>query len=321
MTDIYPSYIAAHKSGELKKRIEEAYKLLRSCTICPRKCKVNRLKDQRGFCKIGLYSMVCSYMAHHGEEPPISGKKGSGTIFFSYCNMKCVYCQNYHFSQEGEGEKVSPERLSEFMLELQKQGCHNINFVTPTHVMPQILKSLEIAIEAGLNIPLVYNTSGYELPEIIKMLDGIIDVYLVDMRYSQSKHSEHYSQAPDYPKHNQESLKEMYRQVGDAEIDDSGIIKKGIIIRHLVLPNDISGTQEILKFISEELSQNTYVSLMSQYSPYYQAYKYPEIARRISKEEYKIAIDYLKNNGLENGWIQDFYGLESLAGVHIKKNT
>ena len=316
----YPSYLKSYQDSTLEKKTEEVYKLLESCEICPRRCKVNRIKDEKGFCRVRVNPVVCSYMPHHGEEPPISGKNGSGTIFFSYCNLKCQYCQNYSFSQNGEGEEVSLEKLSELMLYLQNLACHNINLVTPTHVMPQILKALSMAIEKGLNIPIVYNTSGYELPEIIKLLDGIVDIYLVDMRYADNEHGEKYSKASDYPKYNQEAVKEMHRQVGDADIDKNGIIKKGLVVRHLVLPNNISGTEKIIKFLGQEISKNTYISLMSQYQPYYQAYKYPEIARRITKEEYQVAIDCLAKYGLENGWIQDSYGLERFAGVNIKKN-
>lgn len=320
MKQDYPSYLKSQTNSTLKTKIEQAFDLLRNCSICPRKCKVNRLNNEKGFCRVGLSPIVCSYMPHHGEEPAISGTKGSGTIFFSFCNLKCVYCQNYQFSQEGEGEEVSFERLSDFMINLQKLGCHNINLVTPTHVMPQILKAIEIAIQKGLNIPLVYNTSGYELPEIIKMLDGIVDIYLADLRYSDEQSSIKYSQAPDYPYFSQASVKEMHRQVGDGEFDEDGIIKRGLVIRHLVLPNNISGTERIMQFISKNLSKNVYISLMSQYQPYYKAYEYPEISRRIAKEEYETAKDIMEKYELQNGWIQDSFGLERLAGVNIKKN-
>ena len=316
----YPRYLKSFNDSTLKEKIKQAYKLLESCVICPRKCKVNRIKDKKGFCRVGIEPVVCSFMPHLGEEPPISGTKGSGTIFFSFCNLKCIYCQNHHFSQDGAGEVVSIERLSDIMINLQESGCHNINLVTPTHIMPQILKTLEIAIKKGLKIPLVYNTSGYELPEIIKILDGIIDIYLADMRYADNNYSIKYSQALDYPFFNQESVKEMYRQVGVGELDENGIIKSGLVIRHLVLPENISGTEKIMQFIKRKLSNKVYVSLMSQYNPYYQAYRYPEIARRITKKEYQTAIDYLKKYGLENGWTQDSHGLERFAGVNIKKN-
>ncbi|MDD5352278.1 MAG: radical SAM protein [Candidatus Omnitrophica bacterium] len=200
----YPSYLKPSNRSALKTKIKETYKILESCTICPRRCGVNRTKDEKGFCGVGLNPVVCSYMPHHGEEPPISGTKGSGTIFFSFCNLKCAYCQNYRFSQEGEGRIVSPERLGDMMLYLQELGCHNINLVTPTHVMPQILKALDIAIEMGLNIPLIYNSSGYELPEMIKILKGIMDIYLVDMRYADKKYRKKYSKEEDYQNFNQE---------------------------------------------------------------------------------------------------------------------
>jgi len=257
-------------------------------------------------------------MPHHGEEPPISGQRGSGTIFFSGCNMACAYCQNYEFSQLDEGREVKFEELADFMLQLQDIGCHNINLVTPAHVMPQILKSLEIAISKGLKIPIVYNTSGYELPEIIKLLDGIVDIYLADMRYGDNALAVRYSSAPDYPKLNQATLKEMQQQVGVAEIDGEGIIKRGLIIRHLVLPNNISGTYKIMKFIKEELSKDTYISLMSQYLPCYKANQLKDISRRITYQEYEDAKSAMEKYGLYNGWTQDGRGLERFAGINIK---
>jgi len=315
-----PAYLDTFKKSKLDSKIAQTYRLLESCEICPRKCKVNRTKNEKGFCKVGLNPIVCSSMPHHGEEPPISGTKGSGTIFFSYCNMKCVYCQNYKFSQEGEGEEVSIDKLAQIMLDLQNLSCHNINLVTPTHVMPQILKALRIAIEKGLNIPLVYNTSGYELPEMIELLDEIVDIYLVDMRYADEKLSNKYSLAPAYPYFNKEAVKEMHRQVGDAKFDENDIMQRGLIVRHLVLPGNISGTEEIMQFIANGISPDTYISLMSQYHPYHKAIEYPEISREITQEEYQEALDCMKKFGLENGWIQDSYGLERLAGINIKKN-
>lgn len=315
---MFPPYLATHHQGKLNKLIKQSFKLLESCSICPRRCRVNRLKNEAGFCKTGLKPRVCSFMPHHGEEPPISGRRGSGTIFFSHCNMSCVYCQNYEFSQKGEGREVEFEELADFMLQLQAEGCHNINLVTPTHVMPQILKALEIAISQGLKIPLVYNTGGYELAGIIKLLDGIIDIYLADMRYGEEDMAIKYSNAPDYPKHNQEALKEMHRQVGLARIDAEGIIKQGVIIRHLVLPSNISGTEKIMRFIAEELSKDTYISLMSQYYPCYKAAEFKEISRRINSSEYEKAKEAMHEYGLYNGWTQDSGGLERFAGIHIK---
>lgn len=294
--------------------------MLGSCCICPRKCKADRLNGEKGFCKTGLKPKVCSFIAHHGEEPPISGERGSGTIFFSYCNMNCVYCQNYQFSQLDDGRQVDFEELADFMLQLQSMGCHNINLVTPTHVMPQILKSLCIAVSKGLKIPLVYNTAGYELPQIIKLLEGIVDIYLPDMRYADQAMAVKYSNAPDYPDYNRGAVKEMHRQVGIANIDNKGIIRRGLIIRHLVLPQDLSGTGIIMKFIAQELSQETYISLMSQYLPSFKAPEFKEINRRISLEEYEDAKKIMDKYGLYHGWTQESYGLDRLAGTNIKSN-
>jgi len=314
-----PSYLKAYNNGKLDTAVNTARKLLQSCTICPRKCKVNRLKGQTGFCQTGLEAQIYSYLAHHGEEPPISGSKGSGTIFFSHCNMACIYCQNYEFSQKnGQGRGVSDAELGKIMMQLQTMGCHNINLVSPTHVMPQILSGLKIAIESGLNIPLVYNTGGYELPEIIELLDGIVDIYLPDMRYADNGLAEKYSFAPGYMEYNQASIKEMHRQAGIARFNSNGIIEKGIIIRHLVLPANISGTDQIMSFIAREISVDTYISLMSQYTPYYKAGQYPEINRRLTQQEYQDAQQCMEKYGLHNGWVQDDGGLERFAGVNIK---
>jgi len=317
---MYPTYLDAFNSGKLERSVEQAFGMLESCAICPRRCKVNRLKGQRGFCKTGSKAKVCSYMPHRGEEPPISGERGSGTIFFSHCNMSCVYCQNYEFSQAGEGREAEPGEIAGFMLELQGLGCHNINLVTPTHEMPQILKALQIAISAGLKIPLVYNTGGYELPEMIRLLDGIVDIYLPDMRYAGSDMSLKYSNAPDYPEYDQASVKEMHRQVGVADIDEKGIIRRGLIIRHLVLPDNISGTAKVMKFIAQEISPETYISLMSQYTPYYRAQEFTQICRKVTLEEYEEAERLMHKYGLYNGWTQDSGGLERFAGIHIKPN-
>jgi len=315
---MYPIYLESYQKGKLGKIIEKTFKLLESCCICPRSCKVNRLKNDRGFCKTGLRPRVCSFMPHHGEEPPISGSQGSGTIFFSHCNMACIYCQNYEFSQLGEGREVGFEELAEFMLQLQNMDCHNINLVTPTHIMPQILKALSIAIPKGLKLPIVYNTGGYELPEMIKILDGIVDIYLPDMRYADNNMAIKYSAAPDYPKYNQETLREMHRQVGIAKMNNEGIIKRGVIIRHLVLPNNISGTDKLMEFIARELSKDTYISLMSQYFPCYRATQFKEISRRISYQEYQDAKMSMQRYGLSNGWSQEDHGLERFAGINIK---
>lgn len=317
---MYPTYLESYHNGNLLKLIEKTSKLLESCVICPRKCKVNRLRGEKGFCKTASLPKVFSYTQHHGEEPPISGQNGSGTIFFSNCNMRCCYCQNYKFSQSGLGREIQIEELADYMLRLQDMKCHNINFVTPTHILPQILKALYIAIPKGLKIPLCYNTGGYELPEIITLLDGIIDIYLPDMRYSDNESAIKYSSAPDYPLYNQKSLKEMHRQVGIAQIDENGIIKRGMIIRHLVLPNRISGTEKIMEFIAEEISKETYISLMSQYFPCHKVKKTDLISRRITIEEYKEAQEIMHKYGLHNGWIQEPDGLEKFAGINMKQN-
>lgn len=315
---MHPSYLDISNKGKIDRAIEEGFLRLQSCSICPRKCRINRLKNETGFCKTGLKPKVCSFLQHYGEEPPISGSRGSGTIFFSCCNMNCVYCQNYEFSQLGSGREVDFEELARMMLELQKMGSHNINLVTPTHVMPQILKSLKIAISAGLDLPIIYNTGGYELPEMLKLLDGIVDVYLPDMRYASSDVSLKYSNATDYPKYNQDAVKEMHGQVGVAEFDEEGIIKRGLVIRHLVLPNGISGTDKIMEFIARDISADSYISLMSQYIPYYKASEFNEISQRITIREYECAKKSMRKYGLHNGWIQESRGLERFAGIHIK---
>ena len=314
----YPRYLEAYNNGNLDEVIAKTFRMLEQCSICPRRCKVNRIKEEHGFCQTGLKPKVCSFMAHHGEEPPISGRRGSGTIFFSCCNMACVYCQNYEFSQLGQGSEVDFQTLADFMLQLQEMGCHNINLVTPTHVMPQILKSLSLAVRAGLRLPIVYNSGGYELPEIVKLLDGIIDIYLPDMRYSDSESALKYSSAADYPRFNQEAVGEMYRQVGPVKVDAEGIIKKGLIIRHLVLPNNLSGTEKSMQFIAENISKEAYVSLMSQYAPYFKAPELNVLCRRITHKEYIYAKDIMHKYGLYNGWTQDSGGLERFAGVNIK---
>jgi putative pyruvate formate lyase activating enzyme len=278
--------------------------LLSSCQLCPHRCKVNRLKGEKGFCKAGKNAKVYSAHLHFGEEPPISGEKGSGTIFFSQCNSRCIYCQNYKFSQVDEGKKIEIKELAEIMLKLQKQGAHNINFITPQHFIPHIIEAITIARKNGFSIPIVYNTNGYDLPETIELLKGYIDIYLPDMRYSTNEMGMKYSSLKNYADYNRSAVKKMYDQVGDL-IMEGDIAKKGLIIRHLVLPNDISGTRETMKFISEEISKNTHISLMSQYYPVFQAEKNPDINRQITEKEYQYAIDAMAEFGLENGWVQE----------------
>jgi len=296
---------------------------LKNCRICPRKCGVDRASGKTGYCRAGLKASVYSYLAHHGEEPPISGTGGSGTIFFSRCNMKCVYCQNYRFSQLDEGKEVTIDELSNIMLTLEKRGCHNINLVSPTHYLPQILSALEDALEKGLSIPIVYNTSGYELTESIKALEGAVDIYLPDMRYSDNAMAKKYSGAPDYVERNRGAILEMYKQVGDLTVDKSGLAKKGIIIRLLALPENVSGTIETLRFIKNNISKDIYLSIMSQYYPIYKAHDYTDISRPIGKEEYANVVDEARLLGLNNGWIQEMPEIfdEKFFGTRIKPNT
>lgn len=305
---------------KLVKQANKALKnSLKQCVICPRRCNVDRTAGMLGFCRASEKVRVYSYIAHRGEEPPLSGTKGSGTIFFSHCNMKCVYCQNYYFSQLDEGEETPAKNLAGIMINLQKTGCHNINLVTPTHFVPQILNALEIALEDGLTIPIVYNTSGYDSPETLRILNGIIDVYLPDMRYSDNNMAMKYSLAPDYVEYNRESVKEMYRQSGNLVTDDNGIALSGVIIRLLVLPNNISGTIDSLKFIRKNISKNVYLSIMSQYHPVHKAAQYKELSRGITTAEYQNVVDEAKKLGLNNGWIQEAPGFDpKFLGTNIR---
>ena len=293
------------KLSALRKAGEFFRDSLNRCGICPRECGVDRSAGRKGYCRAPYGPVLYSYLAHRGEEPPISGSRGSGTIFFSGCNMKCVYCQNYSFSQLDQGNEVSIEKLSEIMLHLQKAGCHNINLVSPTHFVPQIVFALEIAFKNGLNIPIVYNTGGYEKIETIRSLSGVVDIYMPDMRYSDNSGASKYSDAPDYLEHNRPAVKEMFSQVGDLVVEGDGIAKRGLIIRLLALPEKISGTEETLRFIKSELSGSTYLSVMSQYYPIYRSGEFKELSRGVSAAEYKNVVDACHDLGLNNGWIQE----------------
>ena len=285
--------------------LKALYKLLNPCRLCPHNCGVNRIKGEKGRCRTANEFAVSSYNVHSGEEPPISGYSGSGTIFFTNCNLSCAFCQNYPISQLGHGKKCTIEQLVAMMLELQGKGVHNINFVTPTHVVPWLIDAVMQARTIGLKLPLVYNCGGYESVETLKLLDGIIDIYMPDAKYSVSKNAVKYSNAENYWEINKLALKEMFRQVGNLKLDDLGIAQKGLIIRHLVLPNDISGTREVLKFIAEKISPQTYLSLMAQFHPAHLTAKYPEINRRLTSKEYKNVADFARKLGLENGWMQE----------------
>jgi len=306
----YPSYLNLSKK-ELTARIEKLFKIMENCEICPRKCHVNRLKNEKGFCQLGKLPMVSAFHPHFGEESPLVGSHGSGTIFLTSCNLACVYCQNYEISQLRIGEGISFEKLAEMMINLQNRGCHNINFVTPTPQIPQIVKGVVIAIDKGLKIPLVYNTSSYDSIEVLKLLDGIFDIYLPDARYSDDKIALKYSNAPNYFEVMKSTIKEMHRQVGDLTLDSSppttllpsrapenGIAIRGLIVRHLVLPNNLAGSEKIFEFLAKEVSKNTFLNIMDQYWPHWKAFEYPELSRRITTKEYQEAIKLAKKSGL-----------------------
>lgn len=295
----YPSYLALEKKGELSARVKKLYAIYESCQLCPRDCRVNRTKGQTGKCKGSSKVKVSSAQAHFGEERPLVGQRGSGTIFFSNCGLRCVFCQNYKISIEGEGIEISDQRLAETMIKVQNIGCHNINLVTPTHYLPNIVNAVQIAARKGLRIPLVYNTSGYEKLDILQLLDGIVDIYLPDCKYMDPEHAAKYSsEAYNYPYYAKIALKEIFRQVGDLIVDNRGIAVRGLILRHLILPNRIAGTESLLKFVAENLSKTTYLNLMRQYRPEYKAFDYPEIARRIKRDEYEEALNWARKYGL-----------------------
>lgn len=296
----YPSYIEIYKKGELEKRVEKALNYLKKCIICPRGCKVNRYEDERGECKTGRFAIVSSFGPHYGEEEVLVGRYGSGTVFFSGCNLHCVFCQNYEISQLMEGKEVDPFTLAEIFLEVQRMGCHNLNLVSPTHVVPQILEALLIAIPKGLRIPIVYNSGGYDSLLILRLLDGIVDIYMPDAKYSDSKNAEKYSDIKSYFDVSKKVLKEMHRQVGDLVIEN-GIAKRGLLIRHLVLPNRLAGSFKILDFIAKEISINSFINIMDQYRPCYKAYSFKELSRRITYEEYKEVVEYAKKLGFKRG--------------------
>jgi len=299
--DYTPGYLELYEGGELDLRIELAYKKLERCDLCPRQCGINRLKGERGFCRSGEELMVSSFGPHFGEESELVGHGGSGTIFLTHCNLKCNFCQNYDISHLGCGDEISLERFAQMILQLQNIGCHNINFVTPTHFVPQILAGLKEAIEKGLALPLVYNCGGYETLETLKLLEGIIDIYMPDAKFWNPQVAERFAHAPDYPQVIAEALKEMYRQVGDLIIE-KGLAKKGLLVRHLVLPQGLAGTDQIMPFIAKHLSKDTYVNIMAQYRPLYQARDDPLINRPITRREYEEAQEIARKEGLHRGF-------------------
>lgn len=293
-----PGYLAAFETGALAQRVRIARECLLSCSLCPRNCKVNRLKGQVGVCKTGEYAVVGSYDAHFGEEMPLVGRHGSGTIFFSYCNLLCVFCQNYDISHKGEGGPVTADELAQLMITLQNHGCHNINLVTPSHVVPQILAALEIAISKGLNIPLVYNTSAYDRVETLKFLDGIVDIYMPDFKFWDAKPAGETCHAEDYPVVARAAIVEMHHQVGDLIIDESGLAKRGLLVRHLVMPSEMAGTLDIMEFIVKEISPDTYVNIMPQYRPCGRAMEFKGLNTRISAPEFEKALQAARDAGI-----------------------
>jgi putative pyruvate formate lyase activating enzyme len=294
-----PSYLRLYQDGTLQERIIEAFDRLEACDLCPRNCGVNRLAGEEGYCKTGRRARIASAAPHFGEEAPLVGRRGSGTIFVSSCNLLCTFCQNFDISHYNQGDFVNSSHLASLMVSLVDQGCHNINFVTPTHVVPQILEALPIAIERGLKIPLVYNTGGYDNVSTLELLEGVFDIYMPDMKFWEERWSDVYCNAPDYRDRASEALKEMHRQVGDLVIDDWGIATRGLLVRHLVMPNDVSGTREVMEFLAKEISPETYVNVMAQFWPCFVGGADPKINRRISNQEFRQAVQWAKEAGLK----------------------
>jgi putative pyruvate formate lyase activating enzyme len=296
-----PAYGNLEKAGRLAQRVQEAYAIFEECRLCPRQCGVNRLEGERGYCNAPSTVMLYSAHPHYGEEVSLVGKGGSGTIFFSNCNLRCAFCQNWPISIEGQGRGFSDDQLAQTMLHLQEIGCQNVNLVTPTHVMPNIVNATRIAFKSGLRIPLVYNTSGYESADILKLLDGIVDIYLPDMKYMDAEMAAKFSSgASDYPEAAKAAILEMHRQVGLHQVDNNGVARRGVMIRHLVMPNRVAGTQAFVKWVAANLPKTTYVNIMHQYHVDYKAFDYPEIWRAITVEEYLEAMHWAQEAGLKN---------------------
>lgn len=292
------SYVGLWERGELAARVEEAIRRLASCDLCPRRCNVDRLHDERGKCRTGRLAVVSSYGPHFGEEAPLVGRAGSGTIFFANCNLACIFCQNHDISHGGEGVAVEAEQLARIMVSLQNRGCHNVNLVSPTHVVAQILEAMLLAVGMGLRIPLVYNTGGYDSVETLRLLEGVVDIYMPDMKYSDDRVARTLSGIPRYVGVNRAAVKEMHRQVGDLVLDDRGIAVRGLLIRHLVLPEGLAGTEGVASFLGEEVSRDSYVNVMDQYRPCFQARSHPSLGRRISREEFRRAVESMKAAGI-----------------------
>jgi putative pyruvate formate lyase activating enzyme len=293
-----PSYLKLYREGGLEKRVAKALDLMAPCRLCPRNCGVNRLEGEKGFCRSGRKARVASYSPHFGEEAPLVGKSGSGTIFLSSCSLLCTFCQNYEISHLNEGEEIEPGQMAAMMIRLAEVGCHNINFVTPTHFVPQILEGALRAVEQGLRVPLVYNSSGYDRKEALELLDGIFDIYMPDFKFWEGVWSERYCKAADYRTVAAEAIKEMHRQVGDLVLDEKGVARRGLLVRHLVMPNGVAGTREIMKFLAKDISIQTYVNVMDQYRPCGAAHKDDLINRRLTPREYRDAVEAAQKAGL-----------------------
>lgn len=293
------AYLTTYEQGLFPERIADAHRLLRRCTVCPRKCSVDRTVGKAGFCRAGGFPEISSYGPHFGEERPLVGRHGSGTIFMTYCNLGCIFCQNYEISRLGEGRSITFDEFAGIMVKLQERGCHNINFVSPSHFAPHILQALPKAIEMGLSVPLVYNTGGYDEVETVKLLDGVFDIYMPDFKYTRGNIAKRYSQAPDYPEVVKAALKEMHRQVGDLEMDEDGIALRGLLVRHLVLPEGLAGTREVMHFLATEISKNTYVNIMDQYHPCGDIIPPGSpLSRRITRQEFMEALQIAHQEGL-----------------------
>ncbi len=306
-SEFEPAYLSLYESGELKHRVEHALELLANCALCPRSCCINRLADKFAVCKTGRHAVVSSFFAHSGEEDCLRGWRGSGTIFFSWCNLRCVFCQNYDISWGGTGRRVQPDVLSAMMVRLQEQGCHNINFVTPEHVVPQILEALPLAIKRGLRLPLVYNTGAYDSLDSIRLMDGVVDIYMPDFKFWDPEMARRYSRAPNYPEAARRAIKAMHAQVGELRFDENGLALRGVLLRHLVMPGGIAGTREIMEWVARELSNQTFVNLMAQYHPAGNVSRgqYAEINRCIREEEFQEAIKCARVAGLTNVWFSN----------------
>ncbi len=295
-----PGYVKLLQTGDLNSRIGLLKEKLKSCTVCPHHCKVNRLNNERGFCRAGYNTVIDGYGPHYGEESVLVGKSGSGTIFFSYCNLQCVFCQNCEISHYGEGYEVTPTELARIMLSLQSMGCHNINLVSPSHFVPQIVEAVSIAAKEGLTLPLVYNTGGYDEVDTLRLLEGIIDIYMPDIKFGDNTKARKYTKSSGYFDVAKSAVKEMHRQVGCLKTDEENIAYKGLLVRHLVMPENLADTDKIMEFIANEISRDTFINIMSQYYPACKSYEFPELSRRITVSEYNKAIGHAKRSGLKN---------------------